>query len=131
MCINLVKTPRLKINLNDSKHNPEPIYLIKDSTEKYINTDDKQFQGYVGVALQNAFYELLNGNTFYESMINIIKRGGDVDTNCAIAGYLLGAFYGYKNIDQDWIKAVRNMNRGVDFVNPSNTDKYIEKILEL
>lgn len=132
MCLNLIKTPRLKIILNESKTKSEPIYLItKDRDEKFINTDDKQYQGYVGIALQNAFYELLNGNTFYDSMIDIIKRGGDTDTNCAIAGGLLGAFYGYKNINPDWVKLIKNTDRGVAFISPSQTDKYIDKLLEL
>lgn len=132
MCYNLIKTPRLKIVLADSKTKAEPIYLItKERDEKFIYTDDKQFQGYVGIALQNAFYELLNGNTFYDSMIEIIKRGGDTDTNCAIAGGLLGAFYGYKNIDPDWVNLVKNTDRGVDFISPSKTDEYIEKICML
>jgi ADP-ribosylglycohydrolase len=132
MCIDLIKTPRLKIVLNDSNNRAEPIYLLtKDSNDKYVNTDDKQYQGYVGIALQNAFYELLNGNTFYESMLNIIRRGGDVDTNCSIAGGLLGAFYGYKNIEPDWIKLIKNTDRGVEFISPSQTDTYIEKLYKV
>lgn len=132
MCYNLVATPRLKIVLSDSKNRPEPVYLItKERDEKFINVDDKQFQGYVGIALQNAFYELLNGNTFYDSMIAIAKRGGDVDTNCAIAGGLLGAFYGYKNINPEWINKIKNTDRGIDFLAPSFTDEYIEQLLNL
>ena len=132
MCVDLIKTPRLKIVLNDSNNRAEPIYLLtKDSNDKYVNTDDKQYQGYVGIALQNAFYELLHGNTFYESMLNIIRRGGDVDTNCSIAGGLLGAFYGYKNIEPDWIKLIKNTDRGVEFISPSQTDTYIEKLYKV
>jgi ADP-ribosyl-[dinitrogen reductase] hydrolase len=131
ICYDIIKTPRMKIVLGDSKHKPEPIYSITDRGECFVNTDDKQFQGYVGIALQNAFYELLNGNTFYDSMINIIKRGGDTDTNCAIAGGLLGAFYGYKNIDQEWISSIKNVDRGVKFIAPSQVDIYIDELIKL
>jgi ADP-ribosylglycohydrolase len=131
ICYDMADKPRTKILLGDSKSRPEPVYLITEKEEKFINTDDKQFQGYVGIAIQNAFYELMNGNTFYDSMLSIIKRGGDTDTNCSIAGGLLGAFYGYKNIDSDWIKVVKGVDRGIDFITPSEADMYIDKLLEM
>jgi ADP-ribosyl-[dinitrogen reductase] hydrolase len=129
LCYSLAMTPRLKIILETSKNRPEPVFLITEKDEKFIHTDDKQFQGYFGIALQNAFYELMNGKSFYDSMIEIIKRGGDTDTNCAIAGGLLGAFYGYKNINPDWITTIKNTNRGIDFVSPSRADEYIDELM--
>lgn len=66
--------------------------------------------GYLGVALQNAFYELMNGSNFYDSLVNIIKRGGDTDTNACIAGSLLGAYYGKDKIPNEWIKSVQINN---------------------
>lgn len=129
LCYASATTPRLKIILETSKNRPEPVFLITEKYEKFIHTDDKQFQGYFGIALQNAFYELMNGKSFYDSMIEIIKRGGDTDTNCAIAGGLLGAFYGYKNINPDWITTIKNTDRGVDFISPSKADEYIDELM--
>lgn len=129
LCYKSATTPRLKIILETSKSRPEPVYLITEKDEKFIHTDDKQFQGYFGIALQNAFYELMNGKSFYDSMIEIIKRGGDTDTNCAIAGGLLGAFYGYKNINPDWIATIKNTDRGIKLVSPSMVDDYIDELM--
>jgi hypothetical protein len=81
----------------------EPIVL---SNGQAIMTDSQQFQGYFGVALQNTFYELLNTDGFEQSMMNILSRGGDTDTNCAIAGALLGAVYGFHAIPLDWWETV-------------------------
>lgn len=100
--------PRTKITLLDAKEDGDKIYLIdEDLNETYITSDDTSHQGYCGVAFQNAFYELMNGNSFNESMVSIIKRGGDTGTNCAITGALLGAYYGLKQIDEGWLKTVK------------------------
>lgn len=63
---------------------------------------DGKFQGYFGIALHNAVYRLLHGRSFFRSMIDTIRLGGDTDTNCAICGALLGAYYGYNSIPQRW-----------------------------
>ena len=36
------------------------------------------------------------------------KEGGDADTNCAIAGALLGAVYGIGAIPSQWIDSITN-----------------------
>ena len=72
----------------------------------FVKTDS-QYQGYVGVAIQNAFYELLNGDSFAQSIINIVSRGGDTDTNACIGGALLGAYYGQSAMPSEWIKVVK------------------------
>lgn len=99
-----VKTPKVYTVLLDCVKRPEPI-AINDST--FDLTDSLKFQGYFGIALQNCFYELFEGKSFYDSMVNIVKRGGDVDTNCAIAGALLGACYGLNKIPVAWVKTIK------------------------
>lgn len=42
---------------------------------------------------QSAFYELLHGKSFADSLVRAIQRGGDTDTNGAIVGALLGKFF--------------------------------------
>ena len=51
-------------------------------------------EGWVRIALQNAFYRLLHAGTFEEGLIATVMAGGDTDTNGAIAGALLGAVHG-------------------------------------
>jgi len=74
--------------------------------------------GCPNIAVQLGFYELLNGNDFYNSLVNVINRGGDTDTNGAIVGALLGAYYGYTHIQkvaQKWIDTVHIKNNSPRF----------------
>lgn len=88
--------------------------LVKMSPVKLIGNNDKiseietdgAYQGYVGIAFQNAFYHLLNTNSFTEVMIHTLCLGGDTDTNACIAGALWGACFGGDKIDRDWLHSV-------------------------
>ena len=62
--------------------------------------------GWVLVAFQLAFYELIHSTSFEEGVIDAVMQGGDTDTNAAIAGALLGAAYGRDAIPADWRKLV-------------------------
>jgi ADP-ribosylglycohydrolase len=134
--LSLIKIPRIQIILRDARYRAEPVYIIKDfSEETYVKTDDKKYQGYIGIALQNSFYELLNGTNFEDSLINILKRGGDTDTNLAIAGGLLGCYYSYENINKDWIDAVMNSKskryQMYPQLSPKMIDNYLQEIFRL
>src|SRR5262249_36917076 len=63
-------------------------------------------QGFVRVAFRLAFWELLHAPTFEAALVDVVNRGGDADTNAAIAGALLGAFHGEGGISPDWIAPV-------------------------
>ena len=58
--------------------------------------------GFVRVAFRLAFWELLHAPSFEAGMLDVVNRGGDSDTNGAIAGALLGALYGYDKIPGRW-----------------------------
>ncbi len=58
--------------------------------------------GWVRIALQNAFYQLLHAPTFEEGVVDTVMRGGDTDTNGAIAGALLGAVHGRAAVPARW-----------------------------
>jgi ADP-ribosyl-[dinitrogen reductase] hydrolase len=63
-------------------------------------------QGWVLIALQNAFYQLCHAESFEHAMVDTIGRGGDTDTNAAICGALLGAVYGLRNIPDRWVRVI-------------------------
>ena len=58
--------------------------------------------GWVLIALQNAFYELLHAVSVEEGVVRTVRRGGDTDTNAAIAGALLGAVHGRDAVPPQW-----------------------------
>jgi ADP-ribosylglycohydrolase len=63
-------------------------------------------QGGVLTAIQNAFYQLLHAQNLEEGVIDTVMRGGDTDTNGAIAGALLGAVYGRSAVPAQWVDRV-------------------------
>ena len=63
-------------------------------------------KGWVLVALQNAFWQLLHAKNLEEGVVNTVMAGGDTDTNAAIAGALLGAVHGRSAIPLHWLDRV-------------------------
>jgi ADP-ribosylglycohydrolase/fructose-1,6-bisphosphatase/inositol monophosphatase family enzyme len=68
--------------------------------------DFTRHQGWVLLALQNAFFHLLHGGDFEEALVATVNQGGDTDTNAAIAGALLGAAAGIDAIPHRWVAPV-------------------------
>lgn len=65
-------------------------------------------QGWVLIALQNAFWQLLHAPGLEEAVVDTLHRGGDTDTNAAICGALLGAVYGEEAVPDQWKQAILN-----------------------
>ena len=82
--------------------------LMRASTER--PDYDGEHIGWVLIALQSAFYQLLHAPSFKDALVDIVSAGGDTDTNAAIAGALLGILYGVQAIPRDWIEAVHKAN---------------------
>ncbi|HOQ43989.1 MAG TPA: inositol monophosphatase family protein [Bryobacteraceae bacterium] len=59
-------------------------------------------RGWVLIALQNAFWQLLHAGNLEEGIVRTVMCGGDTDTNAAIAGALLGAAYGRDSVPLQW-----------------------------
>jgi ADP-ribosylglycohydrolase/fructose-1,6-bisphosphatase/inositol monophosphatase family enzyme len=62
--------------------------------------------GWVLIALQNAFYQLLHAPGLEEGVVDTVMRGGDTDTTAAIAGALLGAVHGRRAMPARWLRAL-------------------------
>ncbi len=62
-------------------------------------------QGLASVALQNAFFQLRHAEP-EAALVDTVRRGGDTDTNAAIAGALLGAVHGVHGLPLRWRNAV-------------------------
>jgi len=71
--------------------------------------------GFVRVAFRLAFWELLHAHSFEAGLLDVVNRGGDSDTNGAIAGSLLGSLYGYSAIPPRWIQTVLECRPGGPF----------------
>ena len=63
-------------------------------------------QGWVVIALQNAFYHLMHTPGIEAALIQTVAEGGDTDTNAAITGALLGAAQGRDAFPTNWVRDV-------------------------
>ena len=64
--------------------------------------DYLHLQGWVLIAFQNALWQLLHAPSLEAGVVDTVMRGGDTDTNAAIAGTLLGAVHGRDAIPAQW-----------------------------
>jgi ADP-ribosylglycohydrolase len=58
--------------------------------------------GWVRIAFQNAFFQLLHAPSLEEGVVDTVMQGGDTDTNAAIGGALLGAVHGAAAVPAQW-----------------------------
>ncbi len=83
-----------------------PVLQALERAESAAPDCDGANQGWVLIALQNAFFELLHAASLEEGVVRTVRRGGDTDTNAAIAGALLGAVHGRDAVPDQWRRAV-------------------------
>lgn len=111
------------------RDHPEVVMQVGDAADwlrediRLAREDDPQLYGpeihlihhekYVRTAFRLALWELFHAPDFEQALIDVVNRGGDADTNAAITGALLGAFYGESAIPQRWsdtvMEALREM----------------------
>lgn len=92
--------------------------------------DFQTHQGWVLIALRNAFHQLLHAPSFEEGLVRTVSQGGDADTNGAIAGALLGAVYGRDAVPGRWRRTVLTC-RAVRGHRPRPTPFWADDLLEL
>ena len=84
---------------------------VKDDLERAelgeFPEDYRTNMGWVRIALQNAFCHLRRGATVEGGLVATVGKGGDSDTNAAIAGALLGAADGLSAVPPRWVMPVQ------------------------
>ena len=68
---------------------------------------DGEDQGYVLRTVEIGFSALASAATVEEGLVSVVARGGDTDTNGAVAGALLGAKHGKGTIPERWLKPLK------------------------
>lgn len=117
--------------LQDAEENCEMVLLENGRPAEF----DMRHMGYLGVAFQWAFCEMLHANSFEEGLERVISRGGDTDTNGCICGAMLGARFGADAIPQHWRKTVAECKQCREDVYPwvrsSNLPEVATNLLKL
>jgi ADP-ribosylglycohydrolase len=75
---------------------------VEKGAAGWLPEDYFTHMGWVLVALQNAFF-FLRSESFENALVETVAKGGDTDTNAAIAGALLGALRGRDAVPARWI----------------------------
>ena len=78
---------------------------LRDSLDAARNAPPSEYlehQQWVLIAFQNAFFQLLHAPSVEAGVSDTVLRGGDTDTNAAIAGALLGAVHGWRSMPRQW-----------------------------
>jgi ADP-ribosylglycohydrolase len=85
------------------KEHAEPGVLAAVKAAHHHPPPDYRSQhGWVLIALHDAFFQLLHAATLKDALLDTVRRGGDVDTNAAICGALLGAIHGREAVPERW-----------------------------
>jgi ADP-ribosylglycohydrolase/fructose-1,6-bisphosphatase/inositol monophosphatase family enzyme len=84
--------PAVRNALESAQHEPPHDYVSQ--------------QGWVLIAFQNAYYQLLHAANLEEGVVATVRAGGDTDTNAAICGALLGAVHGRDQLPLQWRRMV-------------------------
>lgn len=63
--------------------------------------------GFVLLCLEWALEAVRDSESFEVGLIRVVNRGGDTDTNGAVAGALLGARFGFDAIPERWLARVQ------------------------
>jgi ADP-ribosylglycohydrolase len=73
-----------------------------------LKLDEPRKIGYTLKCVGSGFYALRAKGDFKHILHDIVREAGDADTNGAVAGALLGARLGYRDLPGDWISAMPN-----------------------
>ncbi|MDE2748362.1 MAG: ADP-ribosylglycohydrolase family protein [Chloroflexota bacterium] len=92
---------------NDMKADESLLAAINDAADAPPD-DFTRLQGWVLIAFHNALWQLLHAKDLEQGLIDTVMRGGDTDTNAAIAGALLGAVWGRAAIPNQWAERLLN-----------------------
>ncbi|CAF1249260.1 unnamed protein product [Rotaria sp. Silwood1] len=93
---------------NDKPLHSDIINIAQGSYKKQGGYDDGiRGKGYIVSALEAALWAFWSDqDSFKTGVLAAVNLGDDTDTTAAIYGQLAGAYYGYKNLPQQWIEQV-------------------------
>ena len=92
---------------------------------KYLEHDEEleDLGGYVVDSIKIAVWGFLKFDSIRQGMIEVIRLGGDTDTNAAIYGQLAGGYYGYDAIPKEWLEGLHMLDDIKVIANRLNNEK--------
>lgn len=90
------------------EHRKMFLWHTEPRTLEELNLDEPNSIGYTYKCLASGFYGLRSTRPFKETLNDLIRYGGDADTNGAVCGTMYGARYGYRALPYEWLKEMPN-----------------------
>lgn len=81
-------------------------YTSPDRALDELELDEPRTIGFTLKTLGCGMWALRSGRDFRQAMTDVIRSGGDADTNAAVAGALLGAAVGFAGLPESWISGM-------------------------
>jgi len=95
--------------------------------------------GWVKIAFLYSLHFMRKSVSYEDAMVEMLRQGGDTDTNCCIVGGMLGALHGFKGIPEEVRRQVlsfeANQDGGIkrpDYLVPGKcAERLIEEIIRV
>lgn len=101
--------------------NGDLIDAVIDS--QYVKLDSLNNGGYTVDTIHCALAAFRLSESFEEGLVGIVNRGNDADTVGAVAGAIMGAYYGYSSIPERWLEKLQSVETLMDHVQKMYTRK--------
>jgi ADP-ribosyl-[dinitrogen reductase] hydrolase len=107
-CLSLARLVQLAV-LGQSRMRllVEAMRLVERLPAFAFNPYPGNASGYVLDTVQTVFYHFFRSRDFEACLVDTVNRGGDADTNGALAGMLAGAYYGEDSLPRRWRRALK------------------------
>jgi ADP-ribosyl-[dinitrogen reductase] hydrolase len=92
----------------------EAVHSSETSGLEAMELDDPSDMGYTLKAMQVALWCTVQSGGFEPTVVEVVNRGGDTDTNGALAGAVMGARLGASNIPPRWLDNIAGTERLIE-----------------
>jgi ADP-ribosyl-[dinitrogen reductase] hydrolase len=99
---------RLLIKPERPREVVEAIMAVPGAPLKSFELDDPEAMGYTLKAMQVGLWCLEQQPDFERVLVEVVRAGGDKDTNGAVAGAFMGVRVGEAGIPQRWLANIPN-----------------------
>ena len=82
----------------------------------YETRDEVDNSGWAVSTLQAALWAFQTTKTFEDGMIAAVNLGGDSDTIGAVYGQIAGAYYGFDDIPERWLNAIKDREKVYELI---------------
>ena len=99
----------IALALEHAEASPNTLIAVRSASGRKLEhlALDGSAIGFTLKTMQVGLWCLENAASFEESLVQVIRAGGDTDTNGAVAGAVLGAMLGASSIPARWTRRIR------------------------